>query len=240
VTPKRQSAPPLRIGARRYIAGTMALAGAAAAAALTAPVSPVGDGGDLVAFLALGASAAFAQLRVIEIRANHGFPISTAFLVAGALVLPPGLVALLAVVQYLPHVLLRRTAWPLHAFNLSNDTLSVLAAWLTAYTVTGGLGDDGAGLATAALAAAVVFVLVNHLLLAGVLRLARGHSLRASGLFSTESISIDFVLALVGVAAAGLADWNLALSPLALVPLLLAHRLLRLLAAVRAPEPQPV
>ena len=90
-----------------------------------------------------------------------------------------------------------------------------------------------------ALAAAGVFVLVNHLLLAGVLRLARGHSLRASGLFSTESISIDFVLALVGVAAAGLADWNLALAPLALVPLLLAHRLLRLLAAVRAREPEP-
>jgi hypothetical protein len=215
----------------------MALAGLAAAAALTAPASPVGDGGDLVAFLALGACAALAQLRVIEIRANHGFPIATAFLVAGALLLPAGLVALLAVVQYLPHVLLRRTPWPLHAFNLSNDTLSVLSAWLAARAVTGSVGDDGAGLVVAALAAAVVFVLVNHVLLAGVLKLARGHSLRASGLFSTSSISIDFVLGLVGVAAAGLADRNLALSALALVPLVLVHRLLKMLAALQAPQP---
>lgn len=82
-----------------------------------------------------------------------------------------------------------------------------------------------------------MFVVLNHLLLAGVLRLARGHSLRASGLFSRESLSIDLVLALVGVGAAGLAGWHLTLVPVALAPLLLAHRLVPLLATLYAPEP---
>jgi hypothetical protein len=220
--------------ARLYIAITVALAGGAAAIALATLPS---DGGDVLVFLALGAGAAVAQLRTAEVRANHGFPASTAFLVAGAMLLPASLVALIALAQYLPDVLLRRRPWPIEAFNVSNGTLNVLAAWLAARVVTGGLGDDGAGLVAAGLAAAVVFVALNHLLLGGVLKLARGHSLRASGLFSAESLSIDLVLALVGVAAAGLAGWNLALAPIVLAPLLLAHRLLRVLARMYA-EPQ--
>ena len=84
-----------------------------------------------------------------------------------------------------------------------------------------------------------MFVTLNHLLLAGVLKLARGHTLRATRLFSVESLSIDLVLGLVGVAAAGLADRSLALVVIALAPLLLAHRLLRLLAALHEPDPEP-
>jgi hypothetical protein len=238
VTPSPSSASPLRRSARRYIAATLALAAATAAAALAAPVTPVGDG-DLVAFLALGACAAFAQLRTIEIRANHGFPTSIAFLVTGALLLPPGLVALLALAQYLPGLLMRRAPLPIQAFNIANGTLNVLAAWLAARAVTGGLGDDGAGLAVAGLVAAVVFVTLNHLLLAGVLKLARGHTLHASGLFSADSLSIDLAIALAGVATAALADVNLALVPTALASLFLAHRLLGQLAALHAHTPKP-
>jgi hypothetical protein len=238
VTPSPSSASPLRRSARRYIAATLALAAATAAAALAAPVTPVGDG-DLVAFLALGACAAFAQLRTIEIRANHGFPTSIAFLVTGALLLPPGLVALLALAQYLPELLMRRKPLPIQAFNIANGTLNVLAAWLAARAVTGGLGDDGAGLAVAGLVAAVVFVTLNHLLLAGVLKLARGHTLHASGLFSADSLAIDLAIALAGVATAALADVNLALVPTALASLFLAHRLLGQLAALHAHAPKP-
>jgi hypothetical protein len=239
VTPSPSSASPLRRSARRYVAATLALAAAAAAAALAAPVAPVGDGGDLVTFLALSACAAFAQLRIIEIRANHGFPTSIAFLVTGALLLPPGLVALLALAQYLPELLMRRAPLPIQAFNIANGTLNVLAAWLAARAVTGGLGDDGAGLAVAGLVAAVVFVTLNHLLLAGVLKLARGHTLHASGLFSADSLSIDLAIALAGVATAALADVNLALVPTALASLFLAHRLLGQLAALHAHAPKP-
>ena len=90
----------------------------------------------MAAFLALGLGAAIAHRGVIEIRANHGFPTSVAFLVAGALLLPPELVALLAVAQYLPDVLLSRTSRSIQAFNISNGTLNVTAAWLAARAVT--------------------------------------------------------------------------------------------------------
>jgi diguanylate cyclase (GGDEF)-like protein/putative nucleotidyltransferase with HDIG domain len=57
-----------------------------------------------------------------------------------------------------------------------------------------------------------------------MLHLARGHTLRETGLFSTESLSTDFVLALLGVAFAGLWDWNPWLLPTAVAPLILVHR----------------
>jgi diguanylate cyclase (GGDEF)-like protein/putative nucleotidyltransferase with HDIG domain len=57
-----------------------------------------------------------------------------------------------------------------------------------------------------------------------MLHFARGHSLRATGLFSVESLSTDFVLAALGVAFAGLWEWNPLLLPTAVAPLLLIHR----------------
>ena len=72
--------------------------------------------------------------------------------------------------------------------------------------------------------ASVVFVSLNHAVLATMLHFARGHSFRGTGLFSVESLSTDFVLALLGVAFAGLWDWNPLLLPMAVAPLILVHR----------------
>ena len=47
-------------------------------------------------------------------------------------------------------------------------------------------------------------VIVNHSLMAPMLHLARGHSIRESGLFSFPSLSTDLVLAMLGVANGGL------------------------------------
>ena len=54
----------------------------------------------------------------------------------------------------------------------------------------------------AASGAAVTFVLVNHALLARMLRLARGHDISASGLFSLDGLIQDGVVAAVGVGVA--------------------------------------
>ena len=67
-------------------------------------------------------------------------------------------------------------------------------------------------------------MLLNHLILALMLRLARGHSLRESGLFSFESLSTDLVLAALGVLVAYAWTINPALIPFAIAPLLLIHR----------------
>jgi diguanylate cyclase (GGDEF)-like protein/putative nucleotidyltransferase with HDIG domain len=79
-------------------------------------------------------------------------------------------------------------------------------------------------MALAGLAACVVFVATNHVLLATMLHFARGHTLRETGLFSGDSLATDLVLAALGVAFASLWRWNPYLLPTAVAPLLLIHR----------------
>ncbi|HEV3407897.1 MAG TPA: GGDEF domain-containing protein, partial [Gaiellaceae bacterium] len=57
-----------------------------------------------------------------------------------------------------------------------------------------------------------------------MLKLARGHSLRSTGLFSLESLSTDLVLAGLGVVIWGLSRWNPWLIPFAISPLVLIQR----------------
>ena len=56
-------------------------------------------------------------------------------------------------------------------------------------------------------------VAVNHFLMAPMLHLANGHSLRESGLFSFQSLSTDLVLAMLGVAIAAFWHGNPWLDP---------------------------
>ena len=67
-------------------------------------------------------------------------------------------------------------------------------------------------------------VAVNHFLMAPMLHLAHGHSLRESGLLSFPSLSTDVVLAMLGVATAAFWHGNPWLIPFAVAPLLLIHR----------------
>jgi hypothetical protein len=214
-----------------YLYGVVAAAGAATLAALG--TLEVGTR-EVVTFLLLGAAAAIAQLLVVETGKNHGFPTAIAFLLAGTLLLPPAFIPLLVLAQHAPDVVLRRFPWYIQTFNCANYTLNGLAAWATARVFlelgpTGGEVEWGA-----ALAGCAVFVAINHLLLGVMLMLARGHRLRDSGLFSVESVSIDLVMAIIGVALVALSTSNAALIVVALVPLLLADRLLRLMAAAGA------
>src|SRR4030095_13348589 len=99
----------------------------------------------------------------------------------------------------------------------------------------GASGDD-LRFALAGLAAAVAFVLVNHGLLAVMLRLGRGHSFRASGLFSPSSLAIELATAGLGVALVACAGFNPWLLPALLAPLLLAHRSFSTIALLRESE----
>jgi hypothetical protein len=209
-----------------------------AAAAATVPALAVLEtsGRELATFSLLGGAAALAQLLLVETGKNHGFPIAIAFLVAGALLLPPGLLVLLVLVQHAPDIVLRRYPWYIQSFNTANFTLNGLAAWATAQAFSE-LGTPAGGdlrWAAAGLGACVVFVVLNHVLLAGMLLFARGHGLRASGLFSLDSLSIDLVMAVIGIALAALSTSNWALIVVAVAPLLLADRLFRLMAAAGA------
>ena len=124
------------------------------------------------------------------------------FLIPAAMLLPPELVALMGLIQHIPEWLKNRSAWYIQIFNICNWTLSILAAYAAFHAVLG--LNPGATCSTRSRAsrAAASMVVVNHVLMAPMLHLARGHSIRESGLFSFPSLSTDLVLAMLGVAMA--------------------------------------
>jgi diguanylate cyclase (GGDEF)-like protein/putative nucleotidyltransferase with HDIG domain len=200
----------------------IAVLAVAAAAIPFAHLSVETDG--WLTFLALSTCAAVAQLFVVRTPRDQSYHTTIVFLIPGVLLLPPELIALLGVVYGIPEWLKIRYAWYIQAFNIANHTLNGLAAWGAVELVrSAGLGPN-LEFALAGLVAAIVFVSLNHVLLATMLHLARGHSLRGTGLFSVESLSTDFVLALLGVAFAGLWEWNPLLLPMVVAPLVLVHR----------------
>ena len=222
----RGSAPSVREltpRARLYCGGVIALA-AAVAAPLLAHVDASRE--EWAAFVVLATCAAVAQLFTVQTPRNHGFQTTNVFLIPAILLLPAPLVALLALVQHVPEWLNSRKAWYVQSFNIANYTLNALAAYAVAHGIeqSGLIGPTHARGALAGVAAAVVFVVLNHVLLAVMLNLARGYSLLETGLFSFDGLSTELVLAGLGVGVAAFWRLNPWLIPSALAPLVLIHR----------------
>jgi diguanylate cyclase (GGDEF)-like protein/putative nucleotidyltransferase with HDIG domain len=214
----------LPVPARIYLAA-IGLATIAAAVPLLPRIHSSTHG--WTAFLVLSGLAAIAQVYVVRTVRDQSYHTSAAFLIAGALLLPPELVILMGVVQHVPEWLKHRYPWYIQTFNICNYTLDGLAAWAIATVVlrqTPDWPNAGPKVALAGLAACVVFVGLNHVLMAGMLYLARGHSPRETGLFSGAMLSTEFVLAALGIGVAAFWQVNPSLIPFALAPLLLIHR----------------
>jgi diguanylate cyclase (GGDEF)-like protein/putative nucleotidyltransferase with HDIG domain len=201
---------------------------AAATAAATLPVvGRLHATHHWTAFLVLGTAAATAQLFVVRTPRNQAYHTAIPFMVAAALLLPPELVALMGIVQHVPEWLRMRYPWYLQSFNIFNYVLASMAVWFFAHFLVLGSGPiegHALRLALAGVVACVVFVAVNHTILALMLHFARGHTLRETGLFDAENLSTDLVLAALGVAtyAFWLSDqWLIAF---AVSPLILVHR----------------
>ncbi|HYK06343.1 MAG TPA: PAS domain S-box protein [Gaiellaceae bacterium] len=206
----------------------------AAVVAATASLAYDGtDGHDWTAFLLLLPLAAAAPFFRVAVGRNYSLHSGPAFIVAGALVLDPLLLLGLVAALHVPQFLRGRYPWYIHLFNLANYTLSALAGWLAVEAVRG-TGDFR--FAAAGVAAAVTFVVVNHALLAAMLRLGRGHSVRESGLFSPPGLAIELVLAGLGIAVGAFAAFNPWILPVLIAPLVLAHRSLSTLALLRESE----
>ena len=180
----------------------------------------------LFVFLALGAAATHTY--TVRTARDSAFHTSWLFLIPGALMLPPDLVALLGVVMHIPEWLKERYAWYLQSFNICNYTIGNMLTWAAADLVIhhadGVVGNAELRWAIAGLIACVVAVGANHVVLAPMLMFARGHSLRESGVFSVESLSTDFIVSTLGVGFAAFWHLNPWLIPFAVAPLLLIHR----------------
>jgi diguanylate cyclase (GGDEF)-like protein/putative nucleotidyltransferase with HDIG domain len=200
----------------------VALATAVTVVPLLARLTP--DTPGWTTFVILGLIAAVAQLFVVRTPRNQSYHTTIVFLIPAAMLLPPELVALMGLIQHIPEWLKNRSAWYIQIFNICNWTLAILAAYASFHGILQlGSGSD-VDYALAGFAAAAAIVIVNHALMAPMLHLARGHSIRESGLFSFPSLSTDLVLAMLGVGMAAFWAWNPWLIPFAVAPLLLIHR----------------
>jgi len=223
---KRVGRLPRRAAAYAAAAGLAALAATVASVVGTAPTRS-----EWTAFALLLPLAALAPRFRVPLGQNQAFHTGPAFLVAGALVLPPALLVGLVVALQLPVWSRDRALWYIQAFNLSNYALSALGAW----AVVAAVGTDSdVSFALAGLLAAASFAAVNHALLAIMLRLGHGHPFRAT--FSATGLGIDFVLAGLGVAVGAFAEFNPWLLPALLAPLVLGHRSLSTVAQLRESE----
>jgi diguanylate cyclase (GGDEF)-like protein/putative nucleotidyltransferase with HDIG domain len=178
-------------------------------------------------FVVLGMIAAVAQLFVVRTPRNQSYHTTIVFLIPAAMLLPPELVALMGLVQHVPEWLKNRNAWYIQIFNICNYTLAILAAWASYHAITASSGvipSADVRVALGGFSAAAALVAVNHTLLAPMLHLARGHSIRDLGIFSFESLSTDLVLATLGVGIGTFWAGNPWLIPFAVAPLLLIHR----------------
>ena len=189
-------------------------------------VTPI-DTKTWVAFGLIAVGAALAQLFPVVTPRDQSYHMTMVVLVPAALLLPTWLLPAVAVAQHVPEWLKVRYPWYIQTFNASNYLLDLFAAGVVGRYVLqqdGLITNDEVRFAVAGLAAAVVLVLLNHSILAVMLRLGRGHSLRESGLFSFENLSTELVLAALGVLVAFAWTINPALIPFAVAPLLLIHR----------------
>ena len=202
----------------------VALASAAAALPFLGRLQ---DTHDWAAFLIFGSAAAIARLFVVRTPGDQAYHTDIVFLIPAALMLPPELLVLVAIVLMVPEWLKMRYRWYLQTFNIFNYLLSSMAVWLVGregILSQSYIGNSAVRLSLAGVASCVVFVAVNHTLLALMLRLARGFSLRETGLFDSEFLSTDLVLAALGVAVYAFWQTNHWLVPFALTPLFLIHR----------------
>jgi diguanylate cyclase (GGDEF)-like protein/putative nucleotidyltransferase with HDIG domain len=186
-----------------------------------------GNTGHWLTFGILTAGAAASHTYTVRTAKDSSFHTSWVFLIPAAMLLPPELVALIGVVMHVPEWLKERYAWYIQSFNICNYTIGNLATWAATHLVLdahGLLPDDHLRWAVAGLVACVTAVGANHVVLAPMMMIARGHSLRESGVMSFESLSTDLILATLGLAVAAFWHLNPWLIPFAIAPLLLIHR----------------
>jgi diguanylate cyclase (GGDEF)-like protein/putative nucleotidyltransferase with HDIG domain len=183
--------------------------------------------GGWVEFAFLATCVAVAQFFVVRTPGNKSYHTTGVFLIAAALLVPPGLLALIPLIQHIPEWLRSRWTWYVQSFNILVYTIATMGAWGAAELIlrSESLSATGdARFALAGTAAAVVLVVLNSALIAPMIRWVNGHPMRQ--LFSYQTLSTEFVFAALGVVLAAFWTANAWLIPFAIAPLLLIHRAL--------------
>jgi diguanylate cyclase (GGDEF)-like protein/putative nucleotidyltransferase with HDIG domain len=209
-------------GARIYLAAVLAAASALLLPALSQLST---DTSGWLIFAIFGGAAAIAQLFPVQTPKNNAFTPAILFMLPTAFLLPIELVALMPVVMHVPEWLKVRYPWFMQSFNIANHTINIFAVYGVVHVVAAyGPGTEQQRWAVAGITGAVAYVILNHTIVAVMLRLARGMSLRETGLLSFSSLSNELIVALLGFALVSFWRTNPWLLPIGIAPMLLIHR----------------
>lgn len=212
--------------------GSVLIAGLMLSAYMIAKVSL--SQGDWLIFLLVTGLATAAQLFKSEAPAYQLYHPALIFFFVGVLSLEPGwfawMVLITHLVEWVKEILIKSNnlrAWYIQPFNIAMHVLVGFAARNVYLLVSGG-GKTFATLQAmgAAVLAALVYVLLNHLIVGQVLVLARGVSWRESGILEIENLSTDFVMLSMGYVVTVLMTLNPWLFLPALTPIYLVYRAL--------------
>ena len=183
----------LTTAALTYIAGVSIAAVAAAVILWRSEARAAG----LVVFVVIAGLGMLAHSYPVRRFPHQAYQVTLPFIVIAAAIFDaPQLVAFIVLIHLAEQVRLRRRLY-IQWFNVSNYFLSAALAAAFYHRATLLLPDDAMGQVAGVLAAACTFVMLNRILLAGALWLARGLSPLASGLFEPELLAVDLIIAWV-------------------------------------------
>jgi diguanylate cyclase (GGDEF)-like protein/putative nucleotidyltransferase with HDIG domain len=208
--------------AKLYLAAVVATA-AAAFVPSVARLSADTEG--WVVFAIFASAAAVAQLFPVHTPNNNAFTPAIVFMLPAAFLLSPELIALMAIVMHLPEWLKVRYPWFMQTFNIAKHTIALFAAYGVGHVALAYVpGPEQTSWVSAGVLASIVYVILDHNILAVMLRLARGMPMRDTGLLSFSSLSNELVVAMLGFALASFWETNPWLIPIGIAPMLLIHR----------------
>ncbi len=184
---RRHTLPPL---AQLYLVG---VAVAAVIAALVFWRSGQ-QSGSPIALLLVAAAGTLSHVFPIEGRHHEAYHATLPFVVvAAALFTTPELAAFIILIHAAEQLRTRRR-WYIQVFNATGYFVAAALAGLMYRVAWHQLGTPGLGQLEAALTAGCTFVIVNRVLVAVVLWVARGLSPARSGLFRPELLAVDLII----------------------------------------------
>ncbi len=158
---------------------------------------------DWLTFGLLVSAVIIAQLFHENSSNGHSYYPDSVFFMAGVFLLQPAQFFLLVIIPHLIEWLQLRLMksnrlkeWYIQPFNIATHILAGFAALVTQYLLQDYIYSSVR--LVCIILIAFSYVIVNHTLVAGFLRILRGQSLRTSGLFQLDSLVPDLVMTCLG------------------------------------------
>lgn len=189
--------------------------------------------------LVCGLAALTQVLKVEGATAKSSYNISWVFYGFAFVMWGPSETLLVIVSAHLVEWIWHRYPWYIQSFNIASYALTVFISFAASDFIRVNATSDRLSSLPAILLGIITFTLVNHLLVGGVIWLARGENFKQSGVFSALTLMIDSNLLALGGATALV--WTL--SPLAalltLSPLYLIYSTLKVPALQQRTRQDP-